>query len=94
MDRGAGSDALIPGDPLFQQHAFWLQEIRSHAAHTLSDEVEDAIGKMELNGSNAWAQLQEYMTSTVAVTMDGQITRYPRSATSLTAPIQPFVKSL
>lgn len=65
-------DALIPGDPLFQQHAFWLQEIRSHAAHTLSDEVEDAIGKMELNGSNAWAQLQEYMTSTVAVTMDGQ----------------------
>ena len=27
---------------------------------------------MELNGSNAWAQLQEYMTSTVAVTMDGQ----------------------
>lgn len=65
-------DALISGDPLFQQHAFWLQEIRSHAAHTLSDEVEDAIGKMELNGSNAWAQLQEYMTSTVAVTMDGQ----------------------
>ena len=65
-------DALIPGDPLFQQHAFWLQEIRSHAAHTLSDEVEDAIGKMELNGSNAWAQLQEYMTSTVAITMDGQ----------------------
>lgn len=65
-------DAMIPGDPLFQQHAFWLQEIRSHAAHTLSDEVEDAIGKMELNGSNAWAQLQEYMTSTVAVTMDGQ----------------------
>ena len=65
-------DALIPSDPLFQQHAFWLQEIRSHAAHTLSDEVEDAIGKMELNGSNAWAQLQEYMTSTVAVTMDGQ----------------------
>ncbi len=65
-------DALIPSDPLFQQHAFWLQEIRSHAAHTLSDEVEDAIRKMELNGSNAWAQLQEYMTSTVAVTMDGQ----------------------
>ena len=65
-------DALIPSDPLFQQHAFWLQEIRSHAAHTLSNEVEDAIGKMELNGSNAWAQLQEYMTSTVAVTMDGQ----------------------
>ena len=65
-------DALIPSDPCFQQHAFWLQEIRSHGAHTLSDEVEDAIGKMELNGSNAWAQLQEYMTSTVAVTMDGQ----------------------
>ena len=65
-------DALISSDPCFQQHAFWLQEIRSHGAHTLSDEVEDAIGKMELNGSNAWAQLQEYMTSTVAVTMDGQ----------------------
>ena len=65
-------DALISSDPLFQQHAFWLQEIRSHGVHTLSDEVEDAIGKMELNGSNAWAQLQEYMTSTVAVTMDGQ----------------------
>lgn len=65
-------DALIAEDALFSEHEFWLREIQTGAAHMLSDEVEDAIGKMELNGSQAWAQLQEYMTSTVAVTLNGE----------------------
>ncbi len=65
-------EALIGTDPLLSQHAFWLREIQARAAHTLSDEVEEAIGKMELNASSAWSQLQEYMTSTVSVTLHGE----------------------
>lgn len=65
-------EALIGADPLLSQHAFWLRETQARAAHTLSDEVEEAIGKMELNASSAWSQLQEYMTSTVSVTLQGE----------------------
>ena len=65
-------EALIGTDPLLSQHAFWLRETQARAAHTLSDEVEEAIGKMELNASSAWSQLQEYMTSTVSVTLHGE----------------------
>ena len=65
-------EALIGMDPLLSQHAFWLRETQARAAHTLSDEVEEAIGKMELNASSAWSQLQEYMTSTVSVTLHGE----------------------
>lgn len=65
-------EALIGTDPLLSQHAFWLRETQARAAHTLSDEVEEAIGKMELNASSAWSQLQEYMTSTVSVTLQGE----------------------
>ena len=64
--------SLCEADPLIREHEFWLNEIKASAAHTLSDEVEDAIGKMTLNGSSAWSRLQEYMTSTVIAEMDGK----------------------
>lgn len=54
-------------DELIQQHAFYIEEIKNQAQYMLSDEVEEAISKMELNASSAWDSLQSYMTSTVEI---------------------------
>ena len=59
-------------DDLIKEHFFYIQEIQNKAKYMLSDEVEEAISKMELNASDAWDSLQSYMTSTVEIPYNGQ----------------------
>lgn len=54
-------------DDLIMQHSFYIEEIKNQAKYMLSDEVEEAISKMEINASGAWNSLQSYMTSTVEI---------------------------
>lgn len=54
-------------DDLIMQHTFYIEELKKQSKHMLSDEVEEAISKMELNASSAWNSLQSYMTSTVEI---------------------------
>lgn len=60
-------DSYVKQDTLIKEHAFFIKEIQSKAKYMLSDEVEEVISKMELNASEAWDQLQSYMTSTVEI---------------------------
>jgi len=60
-------------DPWINEHRFYLQEIKNKSNYLLSDDVEEAIAKMELNASDAWSELQSYLTSTVEILFNGKI---------------------
>ncbi len=54
-------------DTLINEHHFMIDEIKQNAKYLLSDEVEEALSKMELNASDAWSNLQDYLTSIVEI---------------------------
>ena len=60
-------DEVIASDPLLEEHAFLLHNIRKNAQYSLSPEVEKAISLYEISGSSAWSDLQGYLTSGVPV---------------------------
>ncbi len=65
-------DELIAADPYLQDYAYLLRMTKADAKFTLDDKVEEALAKMDLTGGNAWANLQEYLTSTVTADYRGQ----------------------
>lgn len=64
--------AACKNDTLIKEHEFTIREIQAKSRYMLSDDVEEAISKMELNASDAWDNLQSYMTSTVEIDYDGK----------------------
>lgn len=67
-------DAVIQQDELLREHEFYLNNIKEEAAHTLSPEVEQVISLYEITGSDAWSDLQGFLTSTVPVEYKGETT--------------------
>ncbi|MBR4798590.1 MAG: peptidase M3, partial [Oscillospiraceae bacterium] len=67
-------DAVIRKDGLLMEHEFYLKNIKEEAVHTLSPEVEQAISLYEITGSDAWSDLQGFLTSTVPVEYKGDTT--------------------
>ena len=65
-------DELIAADPFLQEYAYLLRMTKADAKFTLDDKVEEALAKMNLTGGNAWANLQEYLTSTVTADYRGE----------------------
>ncbi len=65
-------DELIAADPFLQDYAYLLRMTKADAKFTLDDKVEEALAKMDLTGGNAWANLQEYLTSTVTADYRGE----------------------
>lgn len=63
---------LISNDEELNAYRFYLQKIKTIAAHTLSDDVEEVIAKMNQSAASAWSMLQQYVTSTVAVEYQGK----------------------
>lgn len=66
-------DSLIASSKLLKEHRFYLTEIANNNKYLLSEKEEIVIAKMKNTGSNAWAKLQELLTSTllVDITIDG-----------------------
>ena len=67
-------DEVIARDELLKEHEYYLKNIKDEAEHTLSPEVEEVISLYEISGSDAWGDLQGFLTSTVPVEYNGQIT--------------------
>ncbi|GAA4655235.1 M3 family oligoendopeptidase [Anaerocolumna aminovalerica] len=67
-------DQIISENEKLKNYDFMLHEIRREAKHTLSDDVEEVIAKMNLSAGSAWAMLHQYLTSTVAVDYNGEET--------------------
>ena len=67
-------ESVIDSDPLLKEHEFYLTNIKEDAKYTLSPEVEKVISLYEISGSSAWSSQQRFLTSTVPVEYNGNIT--------------------
>lgn len=69
-------DACIEQDALLKEYSYLLHTIKEDSKYLLSDDVEEVLSKMNISGGEAWANLQEYLTSIVEVD-------YKKEATTL-----------
>ncbi|MGN1157966.1 MAG: peptidase M3, partial [Agathobacter sp.] len=67
-------DAVIGDDEMLHDYSFYLHEAQKAAKYLLSEEVETALGAMDISGGNAWSDLQGYLTSSVKVDYKGETT--------------------
>ena len=65
-------DSLIASDPLFEEYRFILERKKLGSLHLLPGIGEKVMAKLKISGSNAWAELQQYLTSTVKATYRGE----------------------
>lgn len=67
-------DTVIGDDEMLQDYSYYLYEMQKSAKYLLSEEVETALGAMDMSGGNAWSDLQGYLTSSVKVDYKGETT--------------------
>lgn len=60
-------DEYIGKYPKLKEYEFILKEIREESKHLLSDDVEEAIAKLNISAGSAWGNMQSYLTSTLEV---------------------------
>ena len=63
---------LVRGDADLREYEFFFENIRRGSAHLLGRKGEEISAKMAMSGSNAWSDLQSYLTSTVGVVCNGE----------------------
>ena len=64
--------ALADSDETLKAYAFLLSKVKKSSRYLLSGRGEEIMAKLQLSGSNAWGDLQQYLTSTVPVAYRGQ----------------------
>lgn len=67
-------DALIGDDEFLLAYKDRLHRIKKDAKHTLSEDVEEALARMDVSGGSAWSDLQGFLTSSVEVDYNGEKT--------------------
>jgi len=69
----------IAASTLLSEHEFFLRENAEKSKYLLSEQEEILLAKMKNTGSNAWAKLQELLTSTllVDITINGEEKQLP-----------------
>ncbi len=68
----ADLEELIASDPMLTDYAFLLRNTKEDAKYLLDDKCETIIALYENSGSDAWGNLQSYLTSTVPVEYRGE----------------------
>ena len=63
-------DRLIETSPLLAEHAFFIKESAREAAHVLPPELEPTVLRMQMNGGQAFGNLQHLLDGTHLVEMD------------------------
>lgn len=63
---------LIDSDAYLKGYEFFLNSQVKQSKHTLSEEVEEVIAKLNQSAASAWSMLQQYVTSTVTVDYLGE----------------------
>lgn len=64
-------DTYLEEDNFLKQYEYFLHDIQKSGIHILSDDVEEAIAKMEINAAATWEKQFEYLTSSVEIEFDG-----------------------
>lgn len=67
-------DEVIGEDELLTAYSDRLHRIQKNAKHTLSEDVEEALARMDVSGGSAWSDLQGFLTSSVEVEYQGEKT--------------------
>lgn len=65
-------DALIESEPVLKDYEFLLKNIREQNKHLLSEECEQIMALYSISGSNAWGDLQGFLTSSVTADYRGE----------------------
>jgi len=65
---------LAEGDELLRQYRFLFSNMAKSSRYLLSGKGEQIMARMEMSGSEAWAEMQNYLTSTVPVSYRGTTT--------------------
>ncbi len=65
---------LVRSDELLKDYTFRFENLQQESKHLLGSLGEEISARMSLSGTNAWSELQGYLTSTVPVEYDGGIT--------------------
>lgn len=75
-------DALIQGQPVLEEHAFMLHELKKAAAHTIDPALEPVVLKMQMTGGSSWEQLRDQLDSNLMIPFvkDGKEETLPLSA--------------
>lgn len=63
---------LVKSDDKLRGYEFYFAKLLREASHTLSEEVEEVIAKLNQSAASAWSMLQQYVTSTVVVNYQGK----------------------
>ena len=65
---------LVEGDADLRDYRFLFSNMAESSRYLLPGMGEEIMAKMEMSGSSAWADLQQYLTSTVPVSYNGGTT--------------------
>lgn len=65
-------DALIAEDSLLREYSDLLHRIQEEDVYMLSEDVEEALSRMDISGGQTWSNLQSYLTSSVKVNYKGE----------------------
>jgi len=74
IEKIADIDAVIGDDELLLAYSDRLHRIQESAKYTLSEDVEEALARMDVSGGSAWSDLQSFLTSSVEVEYNGEKT--------------------
>ncbi len=67
-------DQVIGNDEFLLAYSDRLHRIRKNARYMLSEDVEEALARMDVCGGSAWSELQGFLTSSVEVDYNGEKT--------------------
>lgn len=65
---------LVAGDETLKNYTFLFERLLRNSTHLLGSLGEQISAKLSMSGSNAWSDLQGYLTSTVPVSYNGGTT--------------------
>ena len=65
---------LVRGDENLRDYEFLFGNMQKSARYLLSGRGEEIMTRMQLSGGNAWAEMHQYLTSTVPVSYEGKTT--------------------
>ena len=65
---------LVVKDEILSQYSFMFKNLADSSRYLLPGMGEEIMAKMGLSGGNAWSEMQQYLTSTVPVNYNGNVT--------------------
>ena len=71
---GLDIQALTQSDDMLKDYSFLLTRMQEKRKYLLSGDGEAVAARFRISGTNAWSELQQYLTSTVRVSYRGTVT--------------------